>query len=116
MNGKERIYAIMNHKPVDAVPWVPFAGVHAGQLRGYNAQEVLSDPDKLLESLLEVNRLYDPDGQPVLFDLQLEAEILGCELLWPKRRRHRSCPIHCIPRWRFLKSCRPSWTGGCRWF
>jgi len=31
---------------------------------------------------MEVNRLYDPDGQPVVFDLQLEAEILGCELLW----------------------------------
>jgi len=39
---------------------------------------------KLFESLLEVNRVYDPDGQPVVFDLQIEAEILGCELMWAK--------------------------------
>lgn len=31
---------------------------------------------------MEVNRLYKPHGQPVLFDLQVEAECLGCELVW----------------------------------
>jgi len=82
MNGKQRIFAVLNHEIPDTVPWVPFAGVHAGKLMGYNAREVLTDGKKLLESLLEVNRLYDPDGQPVVFDLQIEAEILGCELLW----------------------------------
>ena len=82
MNGKELIFAALSHQPVDSIPWVPFAGVHAGKLKGYDAREVLSDGEKLLASLLEVNRVYDPDGQPVLFDLQLEAEILGCELIW----------------------------------
>jgi uroporphyrinogen decarboxylase len=82
MNGKQRIYTALNHQTPDAVPWVPFAGVHAGQLKGYTASEVLTDSNKLLECLLEVNSLYDPDGQPVVFDLQIEAEILGCELLW----------------------------------
>ena len=72
----------LRHEPITAVPWVPFAGVHAGKLKGFNAQEVLTDGDKLLASLLEVNRLYVPDGQPVLFDLQIEAEILGCPLVW----------------------------------
>jgi uroporphyrinogen decarboxylase len=74
--------AVLRHEQVDAVPWVPFAGVHAGKLKGYSAQEVLTDADKLFEALLEVRRVYDPDGQPVLFDLQIEAEILGCELIW----------------------------------
>lgn len=82
MTGRERIFAALRRQPTDRVPWVPFAGVHAGLLKGYNAREVLTDADKLFESLLEVNRLYIPDGQPVLFDLQVEAEILGCELLW----------------------------------
>jgi uroporphyrinogen decarboxylase len=79
---KQRLFAVLRHEPTDSIPWVPFAGVHAGALKGYTATEVLTDADKLFESLLEVNRLYDPDGQPVLFDLQIEAEILGCELLW----------------------------------
>ncbi len=47
--------------------------------------QILTDKSKLLESLLEVNRQYDPDGQPVIFDLQIEAEILGCELVWAEK-------------------------------
>lgn len=82
MTGKELIFKTMHHEEVERAPWVPFAGVHAGKLKGYTATEVLTDADKLYESLMEVNRLYMPDGQPVVFDLQLEAEILGCELMW----------------------------------
>lgn len=82
MNGKDRIFAALRHEKTDRVPWVPFAGVHAGRLKGHSAQEVLRDGEKLYESLLAVNELYQPDGQPVIFDLQVEAEILGCELLW----------------------------------
>ena len=82
INGKELLFSVLRHEKTDNVPWVPFAGVHAGKLKGYTAREVLTDSDKMLESLLEVNKLYRPDGQPVVFDLQVEAEILGCELLW----------------------------------
>jgi uroporphyrinogen decarboxylase len=81
-HGKELLLATLRHETTAKVPWVPFAGVHAGKLRGYSAIEILQDSHKLLESLLEVNRVYDPDGQPVIFDLQVEAEILGCQLVW----------------------------------
>ncbi len=81
-NGKELIAQAMSHKTPSEVPWVPFAGVHAGFLKGYKADEVLQDGTKLLDALLEVNEKYMPDGQPVCFDLQLEAEILGCKLYW----------------------------------
>ncbi len=81
-NGKELIMDVMRHKRVTQIPWVPFAGVHAGFLKGFSAEEVLKDSDKLYAALLEVNEKYMPDGQPVCFDLQLEAEILGCDLKW----------------------------------
>src|SRR6056297_551139 len=81
-SGKEIIGKVMRHERMEEVPWVPFAGVHAGFLRGYTAQEVLKDSGKLVESLLEVHDKYRPDGQPICFDLQLEAEILGCDLQW----------------------------------
>ncbi len=80
--GKSLLFKTLQHQSTSAVPWVPFAGVHAGKLLGYDATTILTDGEKLLQSLLEVNRLYDPDGQPVLFDLQVEAEILGCDLVW----------------------------------
>jgi len=82
MTGKELIFATLEHKETERVPWVPFSGVHSGSLVGYTATEVLQDADKLYESLMEVNRIYKPDGQPVIFDLQVEAECLGCNLVW----------------------------------
>ena len=82
ISGKKLLFAALRHEPASSVPWVPYAGVHAGKLKGYSVEEVLRDGDKLFEALLAVNEVYDPDGQPVLFDLQVEAEILGCELIW----------------------------------
>jgi len=80
--GKELLFDTLKGKTTKRLPWVPFAGIHAGLLTGYNAIELLTNKDALLESLLEVNKLYKPDGQPILFDLQVEAEILGCDLFW----------------------------------
>ena len=85
MSGKALLFSALKHEHIDAIPWVPFAGVHAGKLLGYSANEVLTDGDKLFEALLAVNRTYGPDGQPVVFDLQVEAEILGCDLLWAEK-------------------------------
>lgn len=82
MTGLERIKNTMEGKPTDKTPWVPFAGVHSGALVGYTAREVSTDVDKLEEALKAVNKYYNPDGQPIMFDLQIEAEILGCELAW----------------------------------
>ena len=82
MNARQNLFSVLKHEQTNEIPWVPFAGVHAGKLVGYNATEVLTEEEKLFESLMAVNRLYKPSGQPVLFDLQVEAEILGCELMW----------------------------------
>ena len=84
MTPKELIFATLRHEQTPRAPWVPFAGIHAGRLIGADATQVLTDEDTLVKALLEVNRLYKPDGQPVVFDLQLEAEILGCDLVWAK--------------------------------
>jgi len=82
MTGRELVFAAFKHEETPRLPWVPYTGVHAGLLKGYSATEVLKDSDKLFESLMEVHRLYMPDGMPVCFDLQMEAEILGCDLIW----------------------------------
>lgn len=84
MNPKEVLFKTLKHEATEQVAWVPFAGVHAGKLVGYDATEVLTDGDKLFESLMEVHKLYKPHGQPVVFDLQIEAECLGCQLVWAK--------------------------------
>ena len=82
MTPKELILATLRHEETPAVAWVPFAGVHAGQLINCNAKEVLSDGDALYRALMEVHKLYKPSGLPIIFDLQVEAECLGCQLTW----------------------------------
>lgn len=82
MTGKELIYKQFSGKETERAPWVPYTGVQIANLKGYRADEILKDGDKLLECLLESNKQYSPDGQPVVFDLQIEAEILGCDLYW----------------------------------
>ena len=63
MTPKEILAATLRHERTEQVAWVPFAGVHAGSILGYTAEEVLKDGDKLFQSLMEVNKLYKPSGR-----------------------------------------------------
>ena len=56
--SKELIFKALRHEELNEYPWVPFAGVHAGKLKGYNAEEMLRNPDHIVESLKEVAKLY----------------------------------------------------------
>ncbi len=82
MTGKELIIKTLKHEKTDRIPWVPFVGVHAGKILGKTATEMLTDGDNLYNGVMEAVKLYRADGIPVMFDLQVEAEILGCELVW----------------------------------
>jgi uroporphyrinogen decarboxylase len=81
---KDILFKTLKHESTERRPWVVFSGVHVGKLLGYDAKEVYQDEEKLYTSLIEANKLYEPDGLPVIFDLQVEAEILGCDLMWAK--------------------------------
>ena len=82
--GKELVIAAIKRQSVERVPWVPFIGVHSGSLIGKGADELLQSADILVEGQRKAIELYKPDGIPVTFDLQIEAEALGCSLKWEK--------------------------------
>lgn len=82
MTGKERLLAALERRPVDRVPWVPWVGVHAAYLLGVSARRLFTEVDTLVQGVRKAYELYQPDGLPVLFDAQLEAEALGCALAW----------------------------------
>lgn len=84
MNGLSLIQKAMRLEPVERVPWVPFVGVHGGALIGVDAETYLKSAQYMVAGLTKAIELYKPDGIPVSFDLQLEAEILGCKLNWAK--------------------------------
>ena len=82
MTGKELIINAMRRQEVDRIPWVPFVGVHAGVLMGLTATEFLQSSDHITTGVSNAINQYNPDGIPVAFDLQIEAEALGCRLNW----------------------------------
>ncbi len=84
MKGKELIKKAFALESVERAPWVPFVGVHAAALLGVDAETYLCSTELMIKGLNEAIEKYNPDGIPVAFDLQMEAEMLGCKLVWSK--------------------------------
>ncbi len=84
MKGFELVKSAMLLNEVERIPWIPFVGVHAGELIGENATGYLQSTDLIVEGVNKAIELYNPDGIPIAFDLQIEAEALGCNLNWSK--------------------------------
>ncbi len=82
MTGKELLLNALKGKKTSRPAWLPFVGCHGGFLIGKTATEYLQSADLLVAGLKKAKELYRPDGLPVMFDLQVEAEILGCRLHW----------------------------------
>jgi MtaA/CmuA family methyltransferase len=82
MSGKSLLEKALCRQSVSRVPWVPYVGVHGGALIGSPADRYLNSSDLICEGLQAACERYRPDGLPVIFDLQIEAEALGCELRW----------------------------------
>lgn len=85
MSNKNLLLAALRNQPTERVPWVPFVGVHGGSLIGVDATQYLKSADHMVDALKEAKKRYNPDGLPVVFDLQMEAEILDCKLLWAEQ-------------------------------
>lgn len=82
MQGLELIKAAMRREKVDRIPWVPFVGAHAGALLGLDATTYFKSEQHIIDGAQLAIEKYNPDGIPVTFDLQIEAEVLGCEIKW----------------------------------
>ena len=47
MQGKALIMEVLKGKTVERCPWVPYTGSQIANLKGYTAQEMFKDADKL---------------------------------------------------------------------
>lgn len=84
MNGLALLERAFRLEETERAPWVPFVGVHGGNLIGVDAEAYLKSSKNIVDGISNAVERYKPDGIPVLFDLQIEAEILGCKLAWSK--------------------------------
>jgi len=82
MNSKELVLTAIHNGETERTPWVPFVGCHAAKLIGVSAEEYFKSSSNIVKGVTKAFELYRPDGLPVVFDLQVEAEALGCELVY----------------------------------
>jgi len=85
LEGKELVQAAFEGRQTQRAPWVPFVGCHAGALLDVTADVYLKSADLMFRGVDAAIARYQPDGIPVALDLQIEAEILGCELKWAEQ-------------------------------
>lgn len=83
MTGKQLVLEALRGQKTQRAPWVPFVGSHGAYLLGKGADEYLRSADLIVEALEKAKDQYSADGLPIVFDLQMEAEVLGCDLHWP---------------------------------
>ncbi|MBI5833012.1 MAG: thioredoxin family protein [Armatimonadetes bacterium] len=79
---RELLLDALHCRPTPRTPWVPYVGCHGGKLLHLPADVYLRDPEYIATGVATAAERYRADGLPVVFDLQVEAEALGCELVW----------------------------------
>jgi uroporphyrinogen decarboxylase len=80
--GRETLLKAVRNETTHRPAWVPFVGCHGVRIIGKSAEAYLHSSELIVQGLREARALYRPDGLPLVFDLQVEAEVLGCNLQW----------------------------------
>jgi uroporphyrinogen decarboxylase len=80
--AKQMLIDATRGKKTEMPPWLPYAGVHCAALIGQPADAFLKNAEILAQGIVHTARHYHADGIPLLFDLSLEAESMGCEVVY----------------------------------
>ena len=84
ISSKELVRSLFQLRELPRTPFIPWVGTFAAQLEQIQAEEMLSDPGLLSNSLLNAQKLFGYDAIVPIFDQSLEAEACGCEIEWPE--------------------------------
>lgn len=105
MRETELLLNVLQSKKTYCPAWIPFSGGHSASLIEVNADEYLQIADLIEKGVIKAVKLYKPDGIPVVFNLQIEAELLACKLKWAEKTPSSavSYPLaNGLNYWRFL--------------
>ena len=80
--AKQLLIDAYRGKRTEKPPWVPYAGVHCAFLINEPADKMLQDPELLAKGVVNAAKRYNADGIPLVFDLSVEANSIGCDLKW----------------------------------
>jgi len=77
---RELVLKALRCEEVERIPWVPFTGVHCAKMLNMDAETYLKSPQNIVKGVKLAAEKYMADGVCAVFDLQIEAEALGCGL------------------------------------
>ena len=80
--SKELVRALFAGKPVNRPPFIPCIASAASKFMQVPIRQMYSNPTAMANSLQSCQRLFKYDGITVLYDSTLEAEALGCQIIW----------------------------------
>lgn len=80
--SKQLLLDALHGKRTARAPWFPYVGVHGAFLIGETAENYLKDPALMAKGVANAAKRYRVDAIPLLFDLSVEANALGCDLRW----------------------------------
>lgn len=80
--AKQMLLDAYRGKRTESAPWVPYSGVHCAFLIKEKADVFLQSPELLAKGVVYTAEKYKADGIPLLFDLSVEANSVGCDLKW----------------------------------
>ena len=80
--AKQMLIDAYRGKMTPSAPWVPYAGVHCAFMINEPADKMLQDAELLAKGVVNSATRYKADGIPLVFDLSVEANSIGCELKW----------------------------------
>ncbi|MEW6261740.1 MAG: uroporphyrinogen decarboxylase family protein [Thermodesulfobacteriota bacterium] len=87
LNSKELVKMLFAGQRLARIPFIPWVYTHAAKLEQVEVRAMLTDPHRLSMALQRAWRLYKYDAICCPFDPTLEAEICGCEMVWPGPNR-----------------------------
>lgn len=76
--AKQMLIDATRGKQTEMPPWLPYAGVHCAALIDQPADAYLKSAELMARGVVKAAEVYHADGIPLLFDLSLEAESMGC--------------------------------------
>lgn len=83
MTSLERVVAALTYKEADRVPAAPLVCGAARRVYGVTYDEWAQDPDLMVKSMVQAQKLIGMDAVCTLIDLSVEAADLGVKMVWP---------------------------------
>ena len=80
--AKQLLIDALKGKRTSRAPWLPYAGINSAFLINETADNYLKSPELIAKGVENSAKRYRADGIPLLFDLSVEANAIGCDLRW----------------------------------